>query len=96
MSLEYEPKSDMGVKCDMADASSDMLFEVLTPLGFRVRVTHTIWELISTIKHPVMAGRERAVQETLSNPEQVRQSRRDPQVYLFYRLERAGRWICAV
>ena len=48
--------------------TGDLLFEVLTPLGFRVRVTRTYWELIITVKHPVMAGREDDVQETLKNP----------------------------
>jgi hypothetical protein len=42
-----------------------ILFEVSTPLGFRVRVTRSYWELITTIKHPVMAGQEVMVQDTL-------------------------------
>ena len=74
----------------------DLLFEVLTPLGFRVRVTRSYWALIVTIKHPVMAGRESDVKETLEHPDQVRQSRSAPAVYLFYSPERAGRWVCAV
>jgi hypothetical protein len=74
----------------------DVLFEVLTPLGFRVRVTRAYWELIVTIKHPAMAGRESDVKETLARPEEIRQSRGDPEVYLFYRTERIGRWVCAV
>lgn len=61
-----------------------------------MRVTRAYWELISTIKHPVMAGREDDVQETLRNPDQVRQSKSDPNVYLFYKSERNRRWICAV
>jgi hypothetical protein len=76
--------------------TGDLLFDVLTPLGFRVRVTRTYWELIITVKHPVMAGREGDVQETLSNPDEVRQSKGDPNVYLFYKPERIGRWVCAV
>jgi hypothetical protein len=76
--------------------TSDLLFDVLTPLGFRVRVTRTTWELIITVKHPVMAGREDDVQETLRNPDEVRQSKGDPTVYLFYKPERIGRWVCAV
>lgn len=75
---------------------SDLVFEVLTPLGFRVRVTRSYWELIVTVKHPVMAGREGDVKETLHNPEEVRQSKSDPNVYLFYKPERIGRWVCAV
>ena len=39
-------------------SNTDLFFEVMTPLGFRVRVTHAYWELIVTIKHPAMAGRE--------------------------------------
>ena len=77
-------------------AGQDLLFEVLTPLGFRVRVTRAYWEIIVTIKHPVMAGREADVKATLVHPEEIRQSRNDPNVYLFYKTERIGRWVCAV
>ena len=73
-----------------------VLFEVSTPLGFRVRVTRSYWELITTIKHPVMAGQELILQDTLKAPAQIRLSRSDESVYLFYRQERAERWICAV
>ena len=72
------------------------MFEVLTPLGFRVRVTRERWNLITTVKHPVMAGREDVVRATLGNPEQIRQSRSDSEVLLFYRAERSSRWVCAV
>ncbi|KXK10765.1 MAG: hypothetical protein UZ14_CFX002003152 [Chloroflexi bacterium OLB14] len=43
----------------------DILFEVMTPLGFRVRVTKDYWELIVTVKHPIMAGREEDVKMTM-------------------------------
>jgi hypothetical protein len=76
--------------------TSELLFEVITPLGFRVRVTRAYWELIITIKHPVMVGRESDVQETLRNPSEIRLSKSDPNVYLFYKPERIGRWVCAV
>jgi hypothetical protein len=76
--------------------AGDVLFEVLTPLGFRVRVTRTYWALIITVKHPVMAGREDDVQETLQNPDEIRVSKSDPDVYLFYKSERIRRWVCAV
>ena len=72
----------------------DILFEVLTPLGFQVRVTRSYWELIVTVKHPVMAGRESDVQETLQNPDEIRVSRNDSAVYLFYKAERTKRWVC--
>lgn len=75
---------------------SDILFEVSTPLGFRVRVTHGYWEFIVTVKHPVMRERATEVQDVLQTPDEVRQSRSDPAVFLFYRAEVPGRWICAV
>ena len=76
--------------------TNDILFEVATPLGFSVRVTRAYWELIVTVKHPVMRGREADVQSVLQIPEQVRRSRGDPTVFLFYRVEQPGRWLCAV
>ncbi len=43
-----------------APADDVLLFEVDTPLGFRVRVTRSYWELIVTIKHLAMRGHEGA------------------------------------
>ena len=74
----------------------DILFEVKTPLGFRVRLTKSYWEIIVTVKHPVMAGREQDVRATLEQPDEIRQSKSDQNVYLFYKAEREKRWICAV
>lgn len=75
---------------------SEIYFEVETPLDFRVRVTHRYWELIVTVKHPVMNGRQHDVQEALSKPDEVRVSRSDPDVVLFYKIKREKRWVCAV
>jgi len=76
--------------------ANDLFFEVSTSLGFKVRVTRNYWELIATVKHPVMRGREVDVQGVLQTPDEIRQSRSDPAVFLFYRLEQPGRWPCAV
>ena len=73
-----------------------MLFEVNTPLGFQVRVTKAYWKLITTIKHPVMAGREEDVKKALAQPDEIRQSKSDETVFLFYKAERQKRWMCAV
>lgn len=74
----------------------DVFFEVPTPLDFTVRVSCNYWELIVTVKHPVMRKGEVNVQDTLRSPDEIRRSRSDPAVFLFYRLERRGRWTCAV
>jgi len=82
----------------MSDLPSylDLIFEVVTPLGFRVRTTRSHWEKIVTHKHPVMAGQEMLVKEVLINPDEIRHSRGDPSVYLFYRSQGTRRWVCAV
>ena len=49
-----------------------------------------------SMKHPVMAGREADIRNVLESPDEIRSSRIDPNVYLFYRLEHPKRWICAV
>lgn len=74
----------------------EILFEVETPTGFRVRTTVNYWELITTVKHPIMRGRAADVQAVLSHPDEIRLSQSDPQVYLFYRTDREQRWVCAV
>ncbi len=75
---------------------NDLLFLVATPLGFHVRVTRSYWDLIVTMKHPVMQGREHDVQNALRFPDEIRLSRSDPNVYLFYKSENMQRWVCAV
>lgn len=72
-----------------------VLFAISTPLGFEVRCTTEYWSFISTTKHPVLAGKEFEVQRTLSDPDEIRGSRKASDVFLFYRGV-APRWICAV
>jgi hypothetical protein len=73
-----------------------LLFEADTPIGFTVRVTRERWLLITTLKHPVMAGCEEEVRATLETPEQIHRSQKNENVFLFYRSRRVGRWVCAV
>jgi len=77
-------------------SADEVLFEVETPLGFRVRTTTGYWEVITRIKHPVMRGRLEDIQATLRHPDEVRMSTSDAHVYLFYRSDEAQRWLCAV
>jgi len=72
----------------------ELLFEAQTPLGFTVRVTRQRWLLITSSKHPVMTGREAL--GVLETPDEIRQSRSDAQVLLFYKGEAPKRWTCAV
>jgi hypothetical protein len=74
----------------------EILFQAQTPLGFAVRVTRQRWLLISESKHPVMAGRETVVRRVLEAPDEIRQSRSDSRVLLFYKGDAPKRWTCAV
>jgi hypothetical protein len=71
------------------------LFEVATPLGFAVSTTWAYWSFLVRHKHPAMAGRVAATMEVLSDPAEIRRSRKDPLVFLFYRPD-GERWLCAV
>lgn len=71
------------------------LFEVLTPIEKRIRLTSERWRLIVTEKHPSVDGHERDLELVLVDPVQIRRSKSDPAVHLYYR--RVGsRWLCVV
>lgn len=72
-----------------------LLFDVLTPLGFRVHCYEGYWLEKVVARHPDMAERLEAVISTLSEPEEVRVSSHDEGVLLFYRTD-IKRWVCAV
>jgi len=69
-----------------------VVFEVRTPVDFTVCETKATWSRIVAFKHPVMAGRESEIRLALENPDQIRRSRTDPSVFLFYKSEAFGRW----
>jgi len=61
-----------------------LFFEVETPLGVVVRTTPAYWARIVTFKHPVMRGREELVKRALRGPTEVRKSKKDGTVHLYY------------
>jgi len=76
--------------------NQDWLFTVATPLGFSVRVCRAEWTTILA-KHPDLTQRVEDIKAALTAPDEVRQSRRDAAVLLFYRQEAAlARWVVAV
>ena len=58
--------------------------EVTDFRGTRVRITDE--RLAHITEHPEMAGMESAIEETLSKPELVIQSRSDPSTEMYYRM----------
>ncbi len=75
---------------------NDDIFVVLTPIELLVSLDRERWNLIINVKHPVMKDRENDVQETLLFPDEIRKSKSDDSVYLFYRRERLSRWTCVI
>ena len=73
-----------------------LLFNIPTPLGFSVQTSADYWAIITQIKHPVMRDRLADVEDTLRHPDEIRRSRSDSNVYLFYQKARQKRWTCAV
>lgn len=70
-------------------------FEIMTPLDFTVRTSEEHWQKI-IIKHPDIAELELEIQQTLSNPDEIRRSSHDPNVLLFYLILKEKRWVAAV
>lgn len=65
--------------------SGDEYFRVKTPLGVTIRTTKEYWEQIAKIKHPSITEHESEVKEALKNPDEIRKSRKDAKVYLYYK-----------
>ena len=72
-----------------------MKFNIETPLGFSVHCTEASWEKITTQKHTDLADKMEQVKDALGDPDEVRQSKSDAAVLLFYRGQKP-RFICAV
>ena len=65
-------------------ASKDILFKVKTPLGVTIHTTRDYWKTITTIKHPVMINYTKEVKDALADPSEIRRSKQDTHVYLYY------------
>ena len=70
-------------------------FEILTPLHFRVRTSEEYWQKL-IVKHPDLIDLESEVKQALADPDEIRQSSRDPNVLLYYRILKERRWAVAV
>jgi len=65
--------------------NTKIYFEITTPLGIKIRTTKQYWDYLINIKHRVMKGKEKIVKETLSNPDEIRKSKTDEDVFLYYK-----------
>lgn len=64
---------------------SETYFSVKTPLNIEVRTTIQYWEYLVTFKHPVMKGKEDIIKSVLQMPDEIRQSKMDKDVFLYYK-----------
>jgi len=60
-------------------------FEVTSPLGKRIRTTQEYFRKIVGTKHPGMRSKEQDVKQAIEKPDEIRRSKTDPEVYLYYR-----------
>lgn len=66
-------------------SNEETFFVTRTPLNVEVRTTTGYWEYLVTKKHPVMKGKEDMVKATLQFPDEIRHSKTDKDVFLYYK-----------
>jgi len=62
-----------------------LYFEVSSKLGKSISITQERWRLITEIKHLEIRGKEKEIKESLKDPDEVRISKKDKAVYLYYK-----------
>lgn len=63
----------------------DVYFQVKTPNGTIIRTTKDYWQRIVTTKHPSIAKYEDQVKGVLQDPDEIRRSKQDQRVHLYYK-----------
>ena len=74
---------------------SKIYFEVVSKLEKRIITTERYWNIITNIKHPSIKGKETEIKKTLKNPDFIRRSKSDKDVYLFYKKQNKH-FLCVV
>ena len=72
-----------------------MQFSVKSKLDIQIRVSKEYWKIITEIKHPAIAKYDTEIKETLRAPDEIRKSRIDPDIFLYYK-KVAEKYICVV
>jgi len=63
----------------------EIYFEVETPLNVEIRSTRRYWKYLVDKKHRVMQGKENIVLQALSSPDEIRKSKIDESIFLYYK-----------
>jgi hypothetical protein len=64
----------------------EIYFKVKTPLNIEVRTSKDYWQYLTIKKHSIMRNQEKVVIETLKNPDEIRKSGIDENVFLYYKV----------
>ncbi len=64
--------------------STEPLFEVTSRLNKKIRISQHYWNYISDVKRPSVKDLQEHVKNSLMAPVEVRKSKRDPLVHLYY------------
>ncbi|MGI0141680.1 MAG: DUF4258 domain-containing protein [Candidatus Micrarchaeales archaeon] len=62
---------------------ADVYFEVTSLSNKKIRITREYWNLIITVKHTPMKGREELVKSALKEPDEIRKSNKDRDAFLY-------------
>ena len=60
-----------------------LIFDIKTHLGISIRCTEQYWQYIISVKHPALKDRLEDVIQTLKEPDQIRKSKTDTNVFFF-------------
>ncbi|HVC26573.1 MAG TPA: hypothetical protein VND40_00280 [Nitrososphaerales archaeon] len=70
--------------------------KALSKWRVHTRINKSYWDYIVNVKHPSVRGLEQLVQSSLTEPIEVRRSRRDQSVHLHYGRFEAKLLVCTV
>ncbi|MEW6557453.1 MAG: DUF4258 domain-containing protein [Elusimicrobiota bacterium] len=74
----------------------EILFEVnCFHFNKKIRTTIEYWQRITNEKHPSIKGQENKIISVIQNPDEIRQSKKDSDVFLYYRLF-DEKYICVI
>ena len=63
----------------------EIYFKAKTPLHVEITTTKRYWDYLISKKHRVIQGKENIVIQTLSDPDKIRKSKVDENVFLYYK-----------
>lgn len=67
------------------EAITKIAFEIKSKQGSIIKTTKAYWDIITHIKHPSIQNKEKYIKETLSLSDEIRVSKKDKNVFLFYK-----------